>query len=186
MLSAGPHSGLSRPASALAPGATTSGPGFTHLQQQQQRRLLSIQSDDHQASTEELGAAEEGAVGEAAEETVEEAEAKVEEPAANQIEPLYLLQADGIPFSMQQEEIEHWFADAGCGSVKVTVPLWPEGSMRAGQNKGKAYLHFENEEDTHAGLALSGRSMLERWISISRLVTPLEEVRRDIPLFVVF
>lgn len=182
MLSAGPLSGLSRPASAsqllsaLAPG-TASAAGPTH-QQQQQRRLLSIQSDDNQEPAEELGAAEEGAAVEAtaAEETAEEAE----EPAASASEPLYLLQVDGLPFTMPQEEIEQWFADTACAPAKVTVPLWPDRSMRAGQNKGKAYLHFDSEEATQEALALSGRSIGERWINISRLAIPLEEVRHTV------
>lgn len=183
MLSAGPLSGLSRhasasqPLSALASG-TAGNPGLTHLQQhQQQRRLLSISSDETQEPTEELGAAEEGAAGDAAaaaEEAVEQAE---EEPAAGNSEPLYLAQVDGLPFAMPAQEIEQWFADAGCAPAKITVPLWSEGSMRAGQNKGKAYLHMGSEEDTQAVLALSGRSIGERWINISRLAIPLEEVR---------
>eukprot|EP00752_Nemacystus_decipiens_P002808 g2620.t1 len=183
MLSAGTVSGLSRPASgfqplsALAPGTSAgSAQGITDLQhQQQQRRLLSIQSDDNQDPAEELGAADEGAAAAAAEEAVEE---HAEEPEVGKSEPLYLLQVDGLPFTMAQEEIEQWFVDAGCAPTEVTVPLWPERSMRAGQNKGKAYMSFDSEEATQAGLALSGRSIGERWINISRLAHPLEEACR--------
>lgn len=191
MLSAGPLSGLSRPASgsqplsALAPGGSTSAPGFTHLQQQQQQcRSLSIQSEDNQESTEELGAAEvEGAAAEAAVDVGGAAQAAAAEEevggsATSTSDALYLVQVDGLPFNMPQEEIEQWFADAGCAATSVTVPLWSEKSMRAGQNKGKAYIHLDNEEDTQAVLSLSGRSIGQRWISVSRLAIPLEEVRR--------
>lgn len=180
MLSAGPLSGLSRPASAsqplsaLAPRTAASGaPGLAHLQQQ--RRLLSIPSEDNQESTEELGAAEDGAAASAS--AGEEGQAEDSEPAASTKEPLYLLQVDGLPFAMPQEEIEQWFVDAGITPTKLTVPLWSERSMRAGSNKGKAYLNLDSEETTQAALALSGRSIGERWINISRLAIPIEEVR---------
>eukprot|EP00903_Cladosiphon_okamuranus_P019484 g17917.t1 len=186
MLSAGPLSGLPRPTSAsqplsalAAPGTLASAPGPTHLQQQ--RRLLSIQSEDKQEPTEELDAVVEDGPG--AEGPVED-EQQAEEPEASISssssghEPLYLLQVDGLPFTMPQEEIEQWFADAGCAPTKFIMPLWPERSTRAGQNKGKAYLHFDSEEDTEAVLALSGRAIGERWINISRLAFPLEEARQ--------
>ena len=196
MLSAGPLSGLSRaasashPVSALAAPRTSASaaPGLTRVQHQHQhqRRLLSIPSEDSQEPTEEHGsaAAEEGVAEaeaeaeiEAAGETAVEEENQAQEPEASKSEPLHLLQVDGLPFHMPQEEIEQWFADAGCAPSKITLPLWAEQSMRAGQNKGKAYLHFDSEEDTQTVLAMSGRSMGERWINISRLAIPIEEVR---------
>ncbi|CAM9776930.1 unnamed protein product, partial [Ectocarpus fasciculatus] len=175
LTAAGPLSGDSRPSSssALSPAAPT------HLQQQQlQRRLLSIQSED--TSPEEAGATAAAVEEEApaAAEDGEVSEGDVTPPApAGSPEPLYLLQVDGLPFTMSTEELEQWFGEAGCSPAKVTVPLWPERSMRAGQNKGKAYLHFSSEEDTQKAMSLSGRSIGERWMNISRLAAPLEEAR---------
>lgn len=103
-------------------------------------------------------------------------EEEVTPPPAGSPEPLYLIQVDGLPFTMPTEELEQWFDEAGSSPANVTVPLWPERSIRAGQNKGKAYLDFSSEEDTQKALSLSGRSIGERWINISRLAQPLEEV----------
>lgn len=165
--------------SALAP--ASSSPGSVYLQQQQQqRRSLSIQSDDNQDAAEQSGAAAavEAAVEDSEEGEEQVAEAEVgEETRAEGPEPCFLIQADGIPFTIQQEDIERWFAEAGCTAGKVTVPLWPDRSMRAGQNKGRAYLEFGNKADMQAALALSGRAIGERWINISRLSMPLEKVR---------
>lgn len=145
-----------------------------HLQQLQ-RRLLSVQSED---TNPEEASATAAAVEEApaAAEEGEPAEGEVTPPPTGSPEPLYLIQVDGLPFTMATEELEQWFEEAGCPPAKVAVPLWPERSMRAGQNKGKAYLNFSSEEDTQKALSLSGRSIGERWINISRLAMPLEEV----------
>lgn len=87
-----------------------------------------------------------------------------------------LVQVDGISFSMPQEAVEQWFKDAGVTPAKVTLVMRPPQSSRAGQNKGRAFVELENEEDTLKCLKISGRSMGDRWVSISRLETPLEEV----------
>ncbi|CBJ25446.1 G-rich sequence factor 1 [Ectocarpus siliculosus] len=171
-LTAGPLPADSRPSpsSALSPA-----PAAPINQQQLQRRSLSIQSED--TNPEEAGAtaaaAEEAPA--AAGEGEEVSEEEVTPPPAESPEPLYLIQVDGLPFTMATEELEQWFEEAGCSPPKVTVPLWPERSIRAGQNKGKAYLHFSGEEDVRKALSLSGRSIGERWINISRLAQPLEE-----------
>ncbi|CAN0195523.1 unnamed protein product [Pylaiella littoralis] len=181
----GPHHGKdsSSPSSALAPAAAAAAisvaPGSVYLRQQ--RRFLSIQSDDTEEGSAAAAAAADTAdsaveysaegEGQAAEESVEE-EAAAEEEGQK---PFYLIQADGLPFAIQQDEIEGWFAEAGCNAKKVTVPLWPESSMRAGQNKGRAFLEFDNMEDMQAALALSGRSIGERWINVSRLSIPLDK-----------
>ncbi|CAM9917650.1 unnamed protein product [Scytosiphon promiscuus] len=186
MLSAGTLSGLSRPIrdssasqplpSALAPASSAP----SHLQQQ--RRLLSIQSEDSHDATEESGAA----VTAAPEDGTAEAAGDAEEGAGEQATPtaeatspeqVFLVQVDGLPFDMPQEEVEQWFVDAGCNPAKLTMPLWPERSMRAGQNKGKAYLQLNSEAETEAVVEMSGRAMGERWINISRLAIPLEEAR---------
>lgn len=187
MLSAGPLSGLSRPIrdssaskqqrlpSALAP--VSRAPA-------QQRRFLSTDSQDAAeesgapaaagAALEEEGAAE--ATGDGAEEGAGEGQEETPSKATSP-GPVFLVQVDGIPFNMPQEEIEQWFVDAGCSPAKMTVPLWPDRSMRAGQNKGKAYLELSSEEETEAVLEMSGRAMGERWINLSRVAIPLEEVR---------
>lgn len=189
MVSAWPVSGLARPAAAshplsalAAPGTSASPPGLTHLQQQ--RKLLSIQSEDNHEPSEELGvaAAEEGpaAEGPAAEEWVEEEQQVEEEPGGSisSSQSPYLVQVDGLPFAMRQEEIQQWFAEAGPAPVKTTVPMWSDKSSRAGYSKGRAYLQFDSEEDTKAVLALTGKAIGERWVSITRLAIPLEAVRR--------
>ena len=194
MLSAGPLSGLSRPAhlskdsglsrpSALVPTARSSIlQQQQQQQQQQQRRLLSIESTEDSAPTPDAGGVEteageaiESASTESAveEEGREEATAAVAPPAAAPT----LVQVDGIPFTMSQEELEQWFAEAGCTPSKVTMPMWSGDSIRAGQNKGRAYLEMENEEDTQTAISLSGRSVGERWIGVARLSMTIEEVR---------
>ncbi|CAB1117071.1 unnamed protein product [Ectocarpus sp. CCAP 1310/34] len=171
-LTAGPLSADSRPSlsSALSPA-----PAAPTHQQQLQRRFLSIQSED--INPQEAGATA-AAAGEAPAATGEGEEVSEEEvtpPPAGSPEPLYLIQVNGLPFTMATEEIEQWFDEAACSPAKVVVPLWPERSIRAGQNKGMAYLYFSSEEDTQKALSLSGRSIGDRWINISRLVQPLEE-----------
>lgn len=90
-----------------------------------------------------------------------------------------LIQVDGISFTMPEESVEQWFRDAGVTPAKVTLVMRPPQSSRAGQNKGRAFVELENEEDTLKCLKISGRSMGDRWVSISRLETPLEEVWRN-------
>ena len=87
-----------------------------------------------------------------------------------------LIQVDGISFTMPEESVEQWFRDAGVTPAKVTLVMRPPQSTRAGQNKGRAFVELENEEDTLKCLKISGRSMGDRWVTISRLETPLEEV----------
>lgn len=189
MLSTGPLSGLSRPAhlnkdsglsrpSALVPTARSS-----ILQpHQQQRRLLSIESTEDSASTSEASGVEAEAgdsIESASTESAVEEEGREEATAA--VAPAApaptLVQVDGIPFTMTQEELEQWFAEAGCTPSKVTMPMWSGDSIRAGQNKGRAYLEMENEEDTETAISLSGRSVGERWIGVARLSMTIEEVR---------
>lgn len=187
MLSTGPLSGLSRPAhlnkdsglsrpSALVPTARSS-----ILQpHQQQRRLLSIESTEDSASTSEASGVEAEAgdsIESASTESAVEEEGREEATAA--VAPAApaptLVQVDGIPFTMTQEELEQWFAEAGCTPSKVTMPMWSGDSIRAGQNKGRAYLEMENEEDTETAISLSGRSVGERWIGVARLSMTIEE-----------
>lgn len=190
MLSTGPLSGLSRPAhlnkdsglsrpSALVPTARSS---ILQQPQQQQRRLLSIESTEDSASTPEAGGvdAEAGDSMESAstESAVEEEGGEEATAAVAPAAPApTLVQVDGIPFTMTQEELEQWFAEAGCTPSKVTMPMWSGDSIRAGQNKGRAYLEMENEEDTETAISLSGRSVGERWIGVARLSMTIEEVR---------
>ena len=194
MLSTGSLSGLSRPAhlnkdstlsrpSALVP--TARGAILEQQQQQQQRRLLSIESTENTESSPEAGGVEADAVesvdpasmesaveGEGAEEAATAAVApEAPTPAPTPV------QVDGIPFTMTQEELEQWFAEAGCPPSKVTMPMWSGNSIRAGQNKGRAFVEMENEEDTQTAVSLSGRSVGERWIGVARLSMTIEEVR---------
>ena len=114
------------------------------------------------AAAQATGSAEDGEDGDVA---------SVDAPA-----PIFQVQVDGIAFSVSQEEVEQWFRDAGVTPANVTLVMRPEESPRAGQNKGRAYIDLENEEETQKALSISGRSMGDRWVSIARLDAPLEEV----------
>ena len=189
MLSTGALSGLSRPAhlnkdsalsrtSALAPTARSSilqqqQQRQQQQPQQQQRRLLSIESTDN-SEVGESEAGESSSIDSAS--AVEEVEEASAAPAPAPPAPT-LVQVDGIPFTMTGEELEQWFAEAGCTPTKVTMPMWSGDSIRAGQNKGRAYVEMENEEDTQTAVSLSGRSVGERWIGVARLSVTIEEVR---------
>lgn len=112
-----------------------------------------------------VGAAEEPAV------VAEEGE-----NAAASAGPPLLAEVNGIPFTMMEDELKEWFAAMDCPVAKVTMPLWGGETMRAGQNKGRAFVEMGTEEETQTVLSLNGRSIGERWISISRLSITLEEV----------
>lgn len=174
--STGTDSGLHRPLV-----TTRAACGSVKQQQQQQRRMMSSESNDNPEGTQAIGAAEAdelvepsstGADAEsAAADGGEEAAAAPVDPA-----PIPLVQVDGIPFDASQQDLEQWFADAGCSPAKVTMPFRPESSNRVGQNKGRAFVEMANEEDTLTALSLTGRTMGERWVNISRLDTRVEEV----------
>lgn len=167
------------PASALACPA--------HRPTQQQLRLLSTsETDENQdTATQEAGATAEDASVDAdvnsgaastAEETGEEGGVDDSAPSAAPAAPTtFLVQVDGIPFALTQGEVEQWFTDAGVVPIKVTMPL---RAARENENKGRAYVELASEEDTQTAVSVSGRAMGERWVTVSRLATPLEEVRR--------
>lgn len=88
-----------------------------------------------------------------------------------------LVQVSGIPFDKTLEEVENFFMEHGCSPVKVTMPLRPPQSNRAGQNKGKAFVELSSEEELEKSLGLSREHIGDRWVTVNRLRTPLEEVR---------
>lgn len=91
--------------------------------------------------------------------------------------PFFLVEVSGIPFEKAAEDVEKFFMDGGCNPLKVTMPLRPPESNRAGQNKGRAFVELASQEELDKALGLSRGNIGDRWVTVSRLRTPLEEVR---------
>ena len=72
---------------------------------------------------------------------------------------------EGIAYQATEEDVTRFFQDKGCGKVvAVRMPRYQD----SGRPRGYAHVDFKKAEGVNKALALSGVTMMGRYLSVQR------------------